>query len=227
MSIYVYAPTIYPGTRELIDVLQAKRLIRHDGMYFLHKGTPLEFGPQDAIVCWGGHVPPIPNIPCLNASYTYNNMLQLNLKGLSKLDSAGYSVFQTCVIKPSEYANGLALLKGEWWPLKPTPARRYVPFTEFVGYGTTYHNFKSVSRTLVFKGKEIAGDVKVGLFDVVGKLDMDFAAIYSGQYNGNTYILKLLTAPPLDAKEVKIVADSISTWAKNALSPKKPEFSLE
>src|SRR5688572_33445485 len=91
MGLYVYAPKLTTGVEELIGILQAKRLVRHDGMHFLYRGTPIEFAPTDAIVCWGAHIPPIQNVPVLNANVEYPTLLQLNTVGLRKINNAGYT----------------------------------------------------------------------------------------------------------------------------------------
>lgn len=79
MSLFVYAPTIKPGTRELIEALGAKRLVRFDGMNFVHKGTPLKFDEaEDTIICWGGNVPPIGKLRIFNDSLYFSSHLQTN-----------------------------------------------------------------------------------------------------------------------------------------------------
>src|SRR4051812_19570622 len=92
--LYIYAPVIYSGTRELIAALSARRLVKHDGMRYLHKGVPVEFGPTDAIVCWGHHAPPVDKVPTLNASYLYADMVRLNVLGTQKkLQTLGFTTF--------------------------------------------------------------------------------------------------------------------------------------
>lgn len=216
MSLYIYAPRIIPGTRELIDALQAKRLVKHDGMRFLYKGVPLEFGPSDAIVCWGAHVPPITNVPCLNTSYNYSNLASLNVRGLPFLASRGYAVFVPSELTSKEYVDSLST-DGSW-PNK-TPASGFVSIPELEGYGIQHYKFTTVQDILVFRGKAWpAGDTRAHNIAVesLSLLGLDFAVVTVGSATGNSHIvLKLITAPKLDAEGVKLFTKLIGVWQKN------------
>lgn len=79
MSLFVYAPVIKEGTRELIEALGAKRLSRFDGLNFIHKGTPLAFNEKkDTIVCWGASVPPTGKLRIFNNHLTFSSHIQMN-----------------------------------------------------------------------------------------------------------------------------------------------------
>lgn len=212
MSLYIYAPALYPGTQELINILQAKRLIKHDGMHFLRKGTPMEFGAEDRIVCWGAHIPPIPNVPCLNASYKYSRMLDINVRGLSNLVKLGYNAFITEQMTNADYAKALAALKpDQWWPTGKVFKERLVPMREFDGYGTSFYHFRNLCKTLAFRDK-IIGEF-ADAEKMMDALQLNFAELYTGMSGEVHYLLKIITAPTLDAKGVEIVAERILAWA--------------
>jgi len=217
MSIYIYAPKLFPGTRELIDTLQAKRLVRHDGMHFLYKGVPVEFGPQDTIVCWGAHAPPIPKVPCLNASGEHPGMLDFNTRAFEKLARQGYSIFAMQRVSDREWLEGLPERAGAWWP-KKAPVSKVVSVPEFEGYVTRYHNFTSTDKITIFCGDVVVGKANANILALWPALKLDFGELYIGDHRGAPFLLKVITAPALDAQGVRIFADRISSWAKQMLS---------
>jgi hypothetical protein len=221
MSLYIYAPTFQTGTRELIATLGAKRLIKHDGMRFLNKGTPVQFGPQDAIVCWGGHVPAPPGVACLNASYEFPTMEAVATTGVSKLYNIGQTVMVPMNIAPKRYTDGLANIKaGDWYPSSGRDIR-YAAIPELVNYATEYYRFEAVRKVFVFKGKEVYTDLKEQSalpVNIVEALKLDFAMVYMGGSRGSAYYaLRILTAPSLSEKEVNVVAEHIRTWYKGVV----------
>lgn len=222
MSIYVYAPTLYPGTRELIEALQAKRLVKHDGMNFLHKGRPMQFSNQDAIVNWGHHVPPIAGVPCLNANYKYPNLLAVNTTGIRDLINLGHNAFTMRKIPKEEQARSLVGIDYEtWWP-KGKYRNIYVGIPELDGYGIEYYAFTHAVKVPVFCDKipetpdmKDATDYAIRHVDA---LKLDFANVYIGVHADTYYVLKIVTAPALTNEEsVKSYADKITAWAKSVL----------
>lgn len=204
-----------PGTRELIDILQAKRLMKHDGMHFLYKGTPMEFSPVDAIVCWGAHVPAPVKTPCLNAHLKYNSLLGLNVRGLTALNALGYTVLLPHEMPGAAYIANLC--KTEW-PTK-APAGNQVSLPEFDGYGTAYYKFDHRDDVAVFQGK-LLNDVKhtalsSAAMKVLSQLGLDFGVMSMGSINGTVVTYKIQTGPALDAAGVKIFAKHIAIWAKS------------
>lgn len=207
MSLFVYAPKLYPGTRELLDALQAKRLVKHDGMRFLHKGVPIEFGPQDTIVCWGAHIPAVGKIPCLNSSYTYASIQDLVTRGITTLRHAGYTAMIPRAISNKQYADALAATDpNTWWPTKPT---QFVGLPDVEGYGIDYHGFKNVTKQHVFKSEDNSFASKI-----LTSLKLDFATLYVGKHHGDDYLLRITTAPTLNTAEVKLYAEQITKWIK-------------
>lgn len=212
MSLFVYAPTIYPGTRELLDALQAKRLVKHDGMRFLHKGVPISFDSKDAIVCWGKQVPQVNGVRCLNASYVYPDALTINSKGLHMLYNHGAQVFLPSRIGSDAYNKYMAKMKPDvWWPANWPHG--YVPIPEIEGYGNERFKFTATNKVFVFKGNPL-GSVKVptAILGALDLLKLDFGMAYLGEHKTATYILRFIPAPSLNAEEVTLVAEQINKW---------------
>jgi hypothetical protein len=79
LALFVYAPVIKTGTRELIEALGAKRLVRFDGLNFVHKGTPLKFDEKnDTIICWGACVPPLGKLRIFNNNLRFSSHEQMH-----------------------------------------------------------------------------------------------------------------------------------------------------
>jgi hypothetical protein len=214
MSLYVYAPVLQQGTKQLIDTLQAKRLMKHDGMHFLYKGTPLDFSPVDAIVCWGCHVPAPDKVPCLNSSVSYNSLLGLNVRGLMELSKAGYVTLPFTSLTKASYIDSL---HTNDWPSRQ-PQSGYVSLREFEGYGTHYYKFESRDDVFVFQGK-LLNDGKNELIQNTGikalaHLKLDFGRISIGVVNQTPVVYQIQTGPALDTKGVKLFAKHIASWAK-------------
>lgn len=221
MGIYIYAPTLYPGTRELIAALGAKRLVKHDGMRFLHKGTPVEFGVSDSVVCWGHHTPPADNAMFLNANYKYTDMIQLNTRGVQKqLSSLGYTCFGLTAMPDKLYRKALEELYKAGGKFKsPGPSNSYVPCEDFEGYGIRYYRFTKIVKVAVFNNAIInsapasaAVEAKLAI-KMIGQLGLDFGVFYFGMADAVTVLLKVITAPHLDEAGVKVYAGCISKWA--------------
>jgi hypothetical protein len=215
MSLYIYAPVLQPGTKELIELLQAKRLRKHDGMHFLHKGTPIDFSPVDVIVCWGSHVPAPNKVNGLNCSLSYNSLLGLNVRGLAELNKLGYVVLIPSPLRQEDYQAGLC--KGDW-PSR-APKSGYVSLPEFEGYGTNYYKFEVRDDVAVFRGEVLNQVQSILLRDVaIGAakhLGLDFGVFSCGLVNGTPVLYKIQTAPALDDKGLKLFSKRIAAWAKS------------
>jgi hypothetical protein len=217
MGIYIYAPIIYPGTRELIAALGAKRLVKHDGMRFLHKGTPVEFSSSDSVICWGRHTPPADNATFLNANYKYTDMIHLNTLGAKHINALGYTSFGITRMPDKLYLKMLEELRQAGGKFKsPGPSNGYVPCEDFEGYGIRYYRFTKIVKVALFKDAVIddapAPDVKFAA-KINAALGLDFGVFYFGKADAVTVLLKVITAPHLDAAGVKAYASRISKWA--------------
>lgn len=216
MSIYVYAPRLYPGTRELIAALNAKRLVKHDGMRFLNKGVPVEFGNKDAIVCWGKHAPAVPGVPCLNASNSYPSMLDVNFRGLNKLRQTGFYAWPWEETSRKRWQDALPPA-GEWWSNKRAP-NNLVAAPEFEGYVQTYHKFGKLYTSLVFQNECLTNSTDESILRAWEYLGLDFGELYIGVHQNQPFLMKVLTAPELGATGVKLFAEKISAWAAKHIS---------
>lgn len=217
MSIYVYAPVIQPGTRELIQALGAQRLVRHDGLHYLHKGVPVEFSPKDHIVCWGKHAPAIPDVNCLNASYKYPDLKAINSRGKNWLANGGINVFYDVAVQEKVYLASLPT-GSLWWPVRQ-PTSKYVGFKQIYNYVLPYHTFDKVAIVKVFNGQFVDDTFSDPLFpNVLERLELSFGEIYAAWHGRDLYILFIDTAPALDAAGVATYAKLISKWAGTSLS---------
>jgi hypothetical protein len=212
VSLFIYAPTLQTGTRELINTLEARRLVKHDGMRFLHKGKPLDFGPKDAIVCFGSHVPAIPNVATLNASYEYPNMQVIHTKGFSKIHALGNYVFMPVRLSSDTYARYMkSMPENTWWPAKQT--QPHIPIPEVEGYASEYYRF-TPAKVFVFKGTATGAtkEAQQTALEITNKFGLDFAMVYLGLSSSSPYLLRFITGPALNVEEIKVVADHILTW---------------
>lgn len=220
MSIYVYAPTIQPGTRELIQALGARRLVRHDGLHYLYKGVPVEFSPKDQIVCWGAHPPPVPDVRCLNANVKFPTLYTINTHGKQWLSAKGVTVFFNDHNASNSYTASIP--QTGWWPTRE-PTTRRVAFKQLPGYVVPYHAFEKVGIISAFSGQLVGEAATNPLFSkILNELQLDFAEIYVGLHRAEPFILFIDTAPSLDAKGVETYTSFISTWA-GASTTKTPE----
>lgn len=215
--IYIYAPDAPAGTTELVKALNAKLLLRHDGYNFVRKGRPIEFGKNDAIVCWGRHVPPVANAIMLNASYRWVNQLSIN-KNLAKI-CAPYTAFELTEVGISTYNKELQQAREHGWVFRSSPASGLVMLKEFEGYGIRYYAFPRRGNMHLFNGgivqanstsgHEIQTAEKAAVMAVAKQLDLDFCKISYGMAQNTLVILKILTAPVLNAELVDLYARNI------------------
>lgn len=212
MSLYLYAPVIYPGTRELQTLLQAKRLVKHDGMHFVHKGVPLDFGPKDGIICWGAHAPAISKVPCLNASYEYPRILDVNLRGGAKLSRLGLNVYTMRDIGRRAWEASLSKDGANWYPTK-TPANKLVAIPDLEGYGYPYHAFSDIYTTTIFNETVISGKRGDYVLPYHKALGLDFAEYHMANHHGDQYLLRVTTVPTLNDTERQLFATRILEWA--------------
>lgn len=212
MALYVYAPILQVGTREFITQIGAKRLVKHDGLHFINKGTPVDLGGGDAVICWGGMVPAIPHVPILNASLTYRNMFDINYKGAVSSANKGHNVFIMAPFKSPYYEQDLALQRDCWWP-KVAKSGSLVALAEFKNFGIQYYPFDLVEKSLIFNNKTILGQTVPSIVEYVDQLKLNFAEVYYGIRNGLPYILKVITAPRLDESNMSQMVTMIKTWA--------------
>lgn len=154
MATYIYAPKMQAGVPELLSALDAKRLTRFDGMRFTSKGVPLEFNEaEDAIICWGGHVPPIGKLPIFNSSLQFVNQLQLNCH-LEKVPFKA-RMWQPAVMIRSNVSN----LPGNEYASDPDYGN-VVLQPDFPGYVQPFYTMKYEYRALVISGEVKAVTVK-------------------------------------------------------------------
>jgi hypothetical protein len=208
--------------------LGAKRLLKHDGMRFLQKGVPIEFGPQDAIICWGAHVPKLPNTPVLNASYEFQDVASLNIRGLQKLRSLGHSAFQLSQMRGNSWEQAIQKLGDTyWWPKRASGQMIAVP--EVPGYGMAGYNFTTVNRVLMFGAECINGKPTHNIETVWQLLGMEFGEVTYGTTGsrGEGHVLKINTAPALTDAEVTLVATRMQKWLTEARSGETVMAKLE
>jgi hypothetical protein len=218
MSIYFYAPRLYIGTAELIHALNGKRLVKHDGMHFRYKGTPITFGKSDAIVCWGAHVPPVDGVLMLNGSYKHQSQLALNMS-MSNMPQTHNDIVPISIraINPVSYAQVIAENFTPEGKLKGRPACGYVAYAEFPGYGVEHHRFTRHAKVTLFDGKVI-GSGKPNELEVNASRQMLehfgllFGTVSVSMLGTTAVIRKIITSPTLDAEDVKTFAQSINHW---------------
>ncbi len=212
MAIYLYAPVAFVGTEELIAELGARRLRKHDGMRFISKGAPIEFGYKDIVVCWGAHVPTIDGVRVLNNSYRYSTQLSLNIGTTRLFAQAGLNHLTTVRMSGPAYEKSILELKEHG---KPTGPSKHIAYKEFPGYGVPYvkHFVSSKQVVHAFRGVnlETGKELPEPTNRILQKLELDFARITFSDAGGISYMRKILTAPPLrTAKLVKAYASAIT-----------------
>lgn len=223
--IYVYAPTKPQGYEELVKALNAKLLQRFDGYNFVNKGRPIEFNRNDAIVCWGSHVPPIDGVVMLNASYKWIDQLGIN-KQLTKI-CAPYTSFEPQAMLPSEYQQAMALAQECDWRFKSTPLGMCVPLKEFENYGSRFYKFTRRGTMLVVNGHIVleknhggSGSLekdKSTVLAIAANVGLDFCRISYGVATDTFVALKILTAPFLTKER----AEKYATHLRNLLQIKQ------
>lgn len=222
---YIYAPVISEGVRELAEALKAKRLVRFDGLNFVNKGKIIEFTKQDAVICWGYHVPPVPNAVTLNSSYDCVNQLFLNkqLHRIAANRGTGITVFELQEMDPLAYQTELAAAKAVDWKIKKQPPSGMIVFEEFENYGSRYYNWSRRGNVHIFNGEVALFKQTAGVGTIIPKEDremaklllkacgFDFGKVSFGVASSTFVGLKVLTAPALDKNLVDV-------YAKNLLS---------
>lgn len=224
MSLYVYAPKLYPGTRELIEKLQAKRLLMHDGMRFLNRGVPIDFKSSDVIICWGQHVPPVDGVTMLNASFQYTDQISINTRLGKILKTTGLAAFDLMPMLEKEYVAELqryqAFKNGSSKKKKYSPLNGMVPFKEFYGYGSRTYTFSKITKLTMFGGEALTNaeskDVSVAQ-TTMKALGLDFAVLTFGMVGEIYVLIKVITAPELDKNGVDLYAKHISEKANSVV----------
>lgn len=202
MATYIYAPTNYVGTSELIELLGAKRLRKHDGMYFINKGALLSFHKKDVIICWGGHIPASADYIVINGSAKFRNTLELNTK-LTEFSEGVITTFAPIPMKLEEYTKSLEA------QTKPTFTKglrngQIIASPDLFGYGHKHYPFDKQELVVVSTNKLKPQDVYAILLN---KLGLSFARIKSGFLGDTPYLHMLQTGWDLtDAAQVKQVA---------------------
>jgi hypothetical protein len=85
--IYVYNKAKSPTAIALASALNGTLTRNFDGLNFLHKGKPREFNINDAIICWGDHLPALGYVKVINSHKNAHNF-ELLLKDNQKYASA-------------------------------------------------------------------------------------------------------------------------------------------
>jgi hypothetical protein len=230
MGIYFYAPELYPGTRELIAELGARRLRKHDGMHFLNKGVPIEFNNTDVIICWGSHVPPMENATVLNSNYSYTSQFQANLRMNTIPAFGSYAI--TPIVHMPNYQRILAQLNANNWALHKSVEGGYVPSKNFPGYGTHFYSFGPTNKVTVFN-QQILGDVAFdaevtfAAKNTIAQLGLVFGTVYVNRLGTMCVVRKLLTAPKFDAVTMKDFVKSVNNWITDKLHKNKELVVME
>lgn len=254
MPIYIYDPARTETGSALISLTGATPLRRYDGYRFWKAGKPVEFQKTDLIVCWGQHVPAIPDVSMLNSNLNFRNQLELNKNFGAQPGRAflpGFLTLSACKYRDygGSWADSLRRLKtGQLTDL--------VAIKEFPEYGTRAVNFESQYKVHVFQGKIIRAGTRVELRTGKSKtlpgdgvwykhdyatalpeqiatgaqltakfLNFDFLLLNLGLYRGNITIRKLLSAPTLTAEETGTYAKYITGWF-NAINGVKEEIAV-
>jgi hypothetical protein len=208
MSLYLYSPTLSEDAQTLTTALRAKRLLKHDGMHFLKKGTPIDFKPGDGVICWGRHVPTIPGVPSLNSSPRYRNPVVLNIMGATDLANSGYNAMIPTELRESDYRNYLSLT----WP-KTRPACNFVPLPDLPPLGTPFNRYSQLEKVFVFRGNAVAEkasseQLQQTAVTYLERLGLDFAEFTFG-LSVMYYVIKILATP----KPSELLISSIQQWA--------------
>jgi hypothetical protein len=201
---YVYAPTLYAGTRDLIDAFKGKRLVRHDGLNFLLNGKPLTFNEDDVILCWGSHVPPVAPALMLNASAKHRDALQMNC-GMSKVIQAlTFGYLPWTKMHPLTYANTLEYLRKSNWTITKAAIKLgggYIPLREKEPFGTSYKRVEWNERVIVVGGKPVGPitnpQAAAVATDVTHMYALEIAAVSVFFAEGYPWFRKINTSPEL------------------------------
>lgn len=220
MSIYIFAPKIYPGTLELIEALQGKRLVKHDGMQFLQKGKPMRFDKADVIICWGQHVPPVDGVLMLNGNYRWTTQQEINIRMASignLSENVNAAIIAITRMQMSQYITDLEILRANGGIVSREPANYHVPCEDFPGFGSRYYAFTHQTKVTLFVGKEIVTSgaspnlvsISRGLLNL---LQLDFGVISVGMLGAIHTIRKINTAPALNKDGVELFSKHITKW---------------
>lgn len=150
--VYVYAPEIKEGTRELISTLGAKRLAHFDGLSFVSKGRPLTFELNDVIICWGYSVPPISGVRMLNSSLTFNTPISMITQLVKLSSSMIQSVYYAVTSEQANLASKPFVL-GEL--IRGASSHKVVRLKDFPTYTSQYVELKAEYEVHIFDGKVI------------------------------------------------------------------------
>lgn len=230
MSIFVYAPALLPGTRDLINALEAKRLVKHDGFHFLYKGVPIAFDPKDTIICWGAHVPPVPEVLTINACTKYVTQLKMNQLLASEMNKFGLVALNAQPMDSGFYSVGLESLRERNNVAEYSVFRKLatVPMEEFTNFGTHYYQFDRQSKVTMLGDAAIdyvetkAGDKKGDIEfakAVLGAYGLTFGVVSLAILHPSTSLVrKIITAPSLTAEK----AVSLAKLFKAFIAQKRP-----
>jgi len=235
MNIYFYAPTLVEGTRELMTALDAKRLVRYDGMTFRSKGKPVTLAKGDVVVCWGAHVPEIAGIKVINASDKFTTELSINkeLVAFPFLVPNSYGV---------EYSyNPVFCNMQDRTKLYKDKNIGSVYLTKYPGYVTAYIAMDKDYRIFIANGIFVKTQVRTGnktyktTFEDIDplkiynfttaareftcKFGLDFCAVdvasFRNSYGPVIAVRKVVSAPKLpDAATVQLYKDALLTCIK-------------
>lgn len=236
--IYFYTDQNTESAQKLQELLGAKRLIKHDGMAFVNKGRPMEFAKDDAIVCWGKHVPQTEHGNVINSNLRYVDQLQLNLWLQSKVKLLGLYATGFQQVTSKTYNNALQRLENK------ALSGQYVAFKEFPNRCSTLCKFTEDYKIHVIGGKvvrvikRVSDGKKWFKFEdiatngtphaewapkVVGMFGLDFATVYLCHLGTALAVRKILSAPPLDAEGLKLYSNYIFNLVKHKTEIAKKE----
>lgn len=235
MSVYVYAPVVTDGLRDLIQIIGAKRLGRHDGLNFRKKGQIFIPQEDDVVICWGATIPSIKGVKVLNASIKFHTDEQNNLY-LYRNGGSGCGILtpDLHVYKNiAQYMTELSKLS------QLIDMNRVVPSKLCSGYGLYPVQYTYRQRVHVF-GNDILYTERAypgQPFQVhrnpTGKLaervvalirqycDLDFGVVTLFRYGSGSEkasLHKVITAPALDSNAIQIYAIAIQEWLAKPIS---------
>jgi len=147
MSVFVFAPILYKGTRELIEALDAKRLVNFDGMHFRHKGKLIEFDKNDTIISWGRCLPKLENVNVINNSCEF--ITPTIASAYKQWTNKFYNILRN---------SGIHLLFPTYSNIEIGDAAGYWKTSDFPGYATSFvafgeeYDFHFAGKTLLRVG---------------------------------------------------------------------------
>lgn len=214
MTTYFYAPVVYDRLKEFITTLGAKRLIRFDGMRFLNKGRPVEFNKNDIIICWGYHVPTVPNVRMLNSNSMYPNQVLLNIDLHTRVTRQDYVVGYELIM----YKNLVAYNQALFEQRNSTKNVKIVAYKDVPGYGMRRFDINNDYKVHIFLGKlinvidNIPDNVVKEAISVLNNLHMDFGVVYVSKINSTYVIRKVMTAPKFTDVTFNLYQHYLRDW---------------